>query len=73
MVKRVLNLLLPQERKKLVKVVVSIFINALLDFASLASLMPLLFFLLEGTNEVKAILGFSMIPFCWFPLKDLFP
>ena len=37
MVKRVLNLLIPQERKKLVKVVVSIFINALLDFASLAT------------------------------------
>lgn len=69
MVKRVLNLLLPQERKKLVKVVVSIFINALLDFASLASLMPLLFFLLEGTNEVKAILGFSMIAFLMVSLK----
>ena len=69
MVRRVLNLLLPQERKKLVKVVVSIFINALLDFASLASLMPLLFFLLEGTNEVKAILGFSMIAFLMVSLK----
>ena len=69
MVKRVLNLLLPQERKKLVKVVVSIFINALLDFASLASLMPLLFFLLEGTNEVKAILWFSMIAFLMVSLK----
>ncbi|MBE6247127.1 MAG: ABC transporter ATP-binding protein [Bacteroidales bacterium] len=71
MVKRVLNLLLPQERKKLVKVVVSIFINALLDFASLASLMPLLFFLLEGTNEVKAILGFSMIAFLLVSVKGL--
>lgn len=69
MVKRVLNLLLPQERKKLVKVVVSIFINALLDFASLASLMPLLFFLLEGTDEVKAILWFSMIAFLMVSLK----
>ncbi len=69
MVRMVLNLLLPQERKKLVKVVVSIFINALLDFASLASLMPLLFFLLEGTNEVKAILGFSMIAFLMVSLK----
>ena len=71
MVRRVLNLLLPQERKKLVKVVVSIFINALLDFASLASLMPLLFFLLEGTNEVKAILGFSMIAFLLVSVKGL--
>lgn len=69
MVRRVLNLLLPQERKKLVKVVVSIFINALLDFASLASLMPLLFFLLEGVDEVKAILGFSMIAFLMVSLK----
>lgn len=55
MVKRILNLLREGEKKELVKVAVSIFFSALLDFASLAFFMPLLYFLLEGVDEVKAI------------------
>lgn len=71
MVKRVWNILHIGEKRTFVRVVVSIFFTALLDFASLASLMPLLYFLLEGVDEVKAILGFSMIAFVLVSLKSL--
>lgn len=61
MLKRVLALLTAEERSKLLKVAASVFFTALLDFASLASLFPLLGFLLDGVDETKAILGFSLI------------
>ena len=63
MIKRILDLLEGGEKRELVKVAFSIFVSALLDFASLASLMPLLYFLMDGVGEVKAILGFSIIAF----------
>ena len=71
MVKRILNLLREGEKRDLVKVAVSIFFSALLDFASLASFMPLLYFLLEGVDEVKAILGFSIIAFVLVAIKSV--
>ena len=71
MVKRILNLLREGEKRELVKVAVSIFFSALLDFASLASFMPLLYFLLEGEDEVKAILGFSIIAFVLVAVKSV--
>ncbi len=71
MVKRILNLLREGEKRELVKVAVSIFFSALLDFASLASFMPLLYFLLEGEDEVKAILGFSVIAFVLVAVKSV--
>ncbi len=71
MVKRILNLLHNDERKTLARVTVSIFFSALLDFISLASLMPLLYFLLDGTDEVKAILGFSLIALVIVSIKSI--
>lgn len=71
MVKKVWNILQLDERRSLVKVAVSIFFTVLLDFASLASLMPLLFFLFEGGDQVRAILGFSMIAFTLVSVKGI--
>ena len=71
MVKRILNLLREDEKRELVMVAVSIFFSALFDFASLASFMPLLYFLLEGEDEVKAILGFSIIAFVLVAIKSV--
>ena len=71
MIKRILNLLEPEEKKQGVKVTASIFVLALLDFVSLASLMPLLYFLMEGVEETKAILGFSIIAFILVTVKSI--
>lgn len=63
MVKRILGLLHKDEKKTLAKVTLSILFSALLDFISLASLMPVLYFLLkEGDNKV-AIICFSLAAF----------
>lgn len=58
--KRILNLLSPTEKKVGVKVICSIFFNALLDFVSLASLLPVLYFLLEGKENSSAAMWFSL-------------
>lgn len=71
MIKRILDLLEGGEKRELVKVAFSIFVSALLDFASLASLMPLLYFLMDGVDEVKAILGFSVIAFVLVSVKGI--
>ncbi len=71
MIKKIWNILQSGERRTLIKVVASIFFTALLDFVSLASLMPLLYFLLEGVDEVKAILGFSIIAFILVSIKSI--
>ena len=43
MIKRILNLLKPEEKKHGIKVTGSIFRVALLDFVGLASLLPVLY------------------------------
>lgn len=58
---RIHKLLLPEEKRKGMKVVLSIFCTALLDFVSLASLLPILYYLLEGGENKKAALYFSLI------------
>ena len=55
---RISALLLPEERKKSLRVVVSILVNTLLDFISLAALLPVLYFLLEGMENNHAALWF---------------
>ena len=54
-----------------VKVTASILVLAMLDFVSLASLMPLLYFLMEGVDETKAILGFSLIAIALVTFKSI--
>ena len=61
MIKRILNLLDPEEKIKGLRVTGSVFIVALLDFVGLASLLPVLYYLLEGGENIKAALYFSLI------------
>ena len=61
MIKRILNLLKPEEKKHGIKVTGSIFIVALLDFVGLASLLPILYYLLEGGESKMAALYFSLL------------
>lgn len=59
--KRIYLLLLPEEREKGSKVAVTIFLTALLDFVGLASLLPVLYHLLEGGNNQQAAIRFCML------------
>ena len=61
MIKRVLHLLEPKERKDGIKVIGSIFIVTLLDFVGLASLLPILYYLLEGGANKEAALYFALL------------
>ncbi len=59
--KRILNLLKKDERERGVKVAVALFFTTLLDFVSLASLLPVLYWLLKGGQNSKAALFFSIL------------
>lgn len=59
--KRIYLLLLPEERKKGSKVAVTIFLMALLDFVGLASLLPVLYHLMEGGNHQQAVIWFCAL------------
>lgn len=56
MLKRIRQLLSPDERKQGIRVVGAVFLSALLDFAGLAALLPVLFFLLEDNKDKSAAL-----------------
>ncbi len=56
LVSRIIKLLQPRERKQGIRVSLAVFVNALLDFVGLASLLPILYYLLEGgTNKIAAL------------------
>lgn len=59
--RRIYSFLLPEERKTSHKVVLSIVLNALLDFMSLAALLPVLYYLLEGFDDHRAALLFCAL------------
>lgn len=59
--KRIYNLLLPSERKVGLKVILVVFLTALLDFASLASLFPLLYYLLDESGDSTSVLWFCLM------------
>ena len=59
--RRIYHFLLPEERKTSLKVVVSVVVNTLLDFVSLAALLPILYYLLEGLDNHRAALLFCGI------------
>ena len=61
MIKRIFDLLEPSEKREGVKVTLSIFVFALLDFVGLASLLPVLYYLLEGGENKKAALYFALL------------
>ena len=55
---RIYTFLLPEERKTAMRVVITILVNTLMDFISLATLMPVLYYLLEGMENNRAALLF---------------
>ena len=59
--KRIFNLLRDDERREGVKVAVALFFTTLLDFVSLASLLPVLYWLLKGGENSRAALPFNHI------------
>lgn len=69
--KRILRLLTPGEKRKGMKVVFSIFITSLLDFVSLASLLPVLYLFLEDSGNTKAAIYFSLLALAVILVKSL--
>ena len=61
MINRILNLLEPEEKKEGIKVIGTILIVSLLDFVGLASLLPVLYYLLEGSERKMAALYFALL------------
>lgn len=69
--KRIYRLLLAEERKKLTKMAVTVFFSALLNFAGVAVLLPLLYFLLEEGGKNRAALFFSIVAIAVILIKSL--
>lgn len=69
--KRIYRLLQPDERKKAWRVAVTVFFSALLDFVSLAALLPILYFLLEGGENKQAALFFCLFTVSVIVVKTL--
>ena len=59
--KRIYRLLVPDERKTGGKVAAAVFVTALLDFVGLASLLPVLYYLLEGGENQRAAMYFCLL------------
>lgn len=70
MLKRIYRLLLPDERKMGIRVVCALFLCALLDFAGLAALLPVLFFLLDGGRDKSAALLFCLAAIAFILVKN---
>ena len=71
MIRRIFDLLEPSEKRGGVKVTLSIFVVALLDFVGLASLLPVLYYLLEGGENKKAALYFSLLAIAVILFKSI--
>jgi len=69
--KRIYRLLLPEEKAKGKKVVVTVFLTALLDFVGLAALLPVLYILLEGGENHEAAGWFCLLAVSIIVLKGL--
>ena len=61
LLKRIYHLLQAEERKKVLKMAVTVFCSALLDFAGLAVLLPVLYFLLDEGGRSEAALFFCLL------------
>ncbi len=68
---RSLHLLRPDERQKGMKVVAAVFLRALMDFAGLAALLPVLFFLLEEGGDRSRALWFCLAAGIFILSKNL--
>ena len=61
LLKRIYRLLQPDERTKVLKMAVTVFFSALLDFAGLAVLLPVLYFLLDEGGRSEAAVFFCLL------------
>ena len=71
MVKRILNLLIAEEKRKGLWVAGSIFLSAIIDFIGLATLMPILYFLLDGGEQREAALWFCLLAIVVVIIKSI--
>ncbi len=71
MTRKILNLLLPEEKSEGIKVTISIFVVALLDFVGLASLLPVLYYLLDGSSNKRAAIYFSLLAIIVILIKSI--
>lgn len=69
--KRIYRLLQPEERKRCWLVAATVFFSALLNFISLAALLPILYFLMEGGENRQAALLFCLIAISVIVVKTL--
>ena len=69
--KRIYRLLQVEERKKLIKMAITVFISALLNFVSIAALLPVLYFLLGEGGKNKVALLFCILAIAVILIKSL--
>lgn len=71
MFRRIYRLLLPGEHKSAACAVAAVFLSVLLDFAGLAALLPVLYFLLEKGENYRAALLFGILAITVILMKCL--
>lgn len=70
--KRIYYLLQPEERRKVWKMAGTVFFSALLDFVSLAALLPVLYILLKGGENRRAALLFCLLAIGIIVVKSVY-
>ena len=71
LLQRIYKLLLPEERKTCKKVATAVFLTAMLDFVGLASLLPVLYYLLDGGESMQVALWFCLVAVSIVLIKNL--
>lgn len=71
MLKEIYHLLLPSERRMGMRVIMAVFFSALLNFAGLAALIPVLLFLIEEKEEKGEALLFCLLPVGFILFKNV--
>lgn len=71
LLQRIYKLLLPEERKTCKKVATAVFLTAMLDFVGLASLLPVLYYLLDGGENMQVALWFCLVAVSIVLIKNL--
>lgn len=67
--RRIWRLLSPAERKRAAAAAATVFAGVLLDFAGIASLLPVLYYLLDDGGNGRAVLLFSLLSLAVIVLK----
>ena len=71
MLKEIYHLLLPSERRMGMRVIMAVFFSALLNFAGLAALIPVLLFLIEEREEKGEALLFCLLAVGFILFKNV--